>query len=124
MRSRVSLWQAAWLLLGASALVVSCSSKYSGSGSPTSVMPTVSGNAPVEIPMAADQVAGTTFTKCCAVPEIQKLGATTCYAVSDAALADPVFVAERGLCTVGGTCYYGCVPATFPHSPMSPPSAH
>jgi hypothetical protein len=91
------------LLPVASALVVSCSSKHSGSGS---VMPTVASNGP-----AAND------TKCCAIPQMQTLGVTTCYAVSDTAMADPNFVSSHGLCTVAGTCFYGCPPSTATGSP-------
>jgi NADH:ubiquinone oxidoreductase subunit B-like Fe-S oxidoreductase len=36
---------------------------------------------------------------------MQTLGVTTCYAVSDTAMADPNFVSSHGLCTVAGTCF-------------------
>jgi hypothetical protein len=110
MRVRVSLWQAA-VLLGAAALVASCSSKHSGS---SSMVPTVAGNGPAEIPISPNQAPAANDTKCCALPEMQTLGVTSCYEVSDAALGDPSFVASHGICTVAETCYFGCPSAPPP----------
>jgi len=117
MRSSSLPWQAAALLVCACALALSCSSKDSGS---SSTLPSVANNGTAEVPIAPDQMAGATYTKCCAAPEMRSLGVTTCYAVSDTALADPRYVAARGICNVAGTCYFGCSPAVMPGLPVPP----
>lgn len=109
MRFRISLWQAAVLLLGASALAVSCSSKHSGS---SSTMPSVTQNGPPVISIGQHQAAAANYTKCCAFPQPRMLGVTSCVEVSDATLADPSFTASRAICTIAGACYFGCPPAT------------